>query len=392
MLMMIVNAMSIRALATLPVALLITGVGLVGEGWANESPAVEPSAQVEAVTLIEDSALAGESGAVDLVGDAGEATPPSPLTETSVDHAVEQGGEPVSRLCADLSCADLSTAASDLVPLPTAVIPNQPSDLAQTSPTDTAPVADTEAAPAAGSTGNLAAAAQNPIANLISVPFQNNTNFGLGPNNDRTQNILNIQPVVPVPLSDDLLLVTRTILPIVLQPDAGGSGSIFGLGDLNPTFFFVPITESRLTWGVGPTFVLPTATDRQTGTGKWSAGPAGVVVVSSGQWVYGGLANQIWSFAGDGSRPAVSQFLLQPFVNYNLPNGWYLTSSPVITANWNAAGGDQWTVPIGGGAGKLFRVGTQPLNASLQLYWNAVRPTNGADFSLRAQVQLLFPR
>ena len=237
---------------------------------------------------------------------------------------------------------------------------------------------------------NLRQAAQNPIANLISVPFQNNTTFGVPPY-DRTQNVLNIQPVIPVPLSDDLLLVTRTILPFVAQPDAGGNGTIWGLGDLNPTFFFVPKTESHITWGLGPTFVLPTATSTQTGLGKWSIGPAGVVVVTSGQWVYGGLANQIWSFAGDGSRPAVSQFLFQPFVNYNLAHGWYLTSSPIMTANWNASG-EKWTVPLGGGVGKLFKIGDQPVNTSLQLYWNAVRPDNAGDFTLRFQVQLLFPR
>jgi hypothetical protein len=231
--------------------------------------------------------------------------------------------------------------------------------------------------------------AQNPIANLISVPFQNNTTFGVPPY-DRTQNILNIQPVIPVPLSDDLLLVTRTILPFVAQPDAGGNGTIWGLGDLNPTFFFVPKTDSHVTWGLGPTFVLPTATSTQTGLGKWSIGPAGVVVVTSGQWVYGGLANQIWSFAGDESRPAVSQFLFQPFVNYNLAHGWYLTSSPIITANWNASG-EKWTVPLGGGVGKLFKIGDQPVNTSLQLYWNAVTPDNAGDFTLRFQVQLLFP-
>ena len=237
---------------------------------------------------------------------------------------------------------------------------------------------------------NLRQAAQNPIANLISVPFQNNTTFGVPPY-DRTQNVLNIQPVIPVPLSDDLLLVTRTILPFVAQPDAGGNGTIWGLGDLNPTFFFVPKTESPITWGLGPTFVLPTATSTQTGLGKWSIGPAGVVVVTSGQWVYGGLANQILSFAGAESRPAVSQFLFQPFVNYNLAHGWYLTSSPIITANWNASG-EKWTVPLGGGVGKLFKIGDQPVNTSLQLYWNAVTPDNAGDFTLRFQVQLLFPR
>lgn len=282
-----------------------------------------------------------------------------------------------------------STAAADLERA--AVVSAQAWPLAQAPTPDPAP----SAAPPqdeANAVAALAAAAQNPIANLISLPFQNNTNFGVGPNNDRTQNVLNIQPVVPIPLSDDLLLVTRTILPFVAQPDFGGGGTVWGLGDLNPTFFVVPATQGNLTWGIGPTLVLPTATNRQTGTGKWSAGPAGVAVVNSGPWVYGGLASQVWSFAGDGSRPDVSQFLMQPFATLNLPDGWYLTASPIITANWNAASGNQWTVPIGGGCGRLFNVGSQPINASLQVFWNAVRPSFGADFTLRAQVQMLFPR
>jgi hypothetical protein len=353
--------------ATLP----LTALAIASPSWANEI--LTPSSTV---TL---EVVAGEDGGV-MSSAQPVAIKAAAEAVTAEQAAVEQAND----LCPDQPCPPISTVASDLAPLPTAPVESAiPPALAQTSAV--------EPAPAAESTGDLAAAAQNPIANLISVPFQNNTNFGVGPD-DRTQNILNIQPVVPVPLSDDLLLVTRTILPIVLQPDARGSGSIFGLGDLNPTFFFVPVTASNFTWGVGPTLVLPTATDRQTGTGKWSAGPAGVAVVNSGQWVYGGLASQVWSFAGDDSRANLSQLVLQPFVTYNLPSGWYITSSPIITANWNASSGDQWTVPIGGGFGRVFAVGTQPLNTSLQLYWNAARPTNGADFSLRAAVQLLFPR
>lgn len=282
-----------------------------------------------------------------------------------------------------------STAAADLERA--AVVSAQAWPLAQAPTPDPDPSADPPQDEAAAM-ADLAAAAQNPIANLISLPFQNNTNFGVGPNNDRTQNVLNIQPVVPISLNDDWLLVTRTILPFVAQPDLLNGGTVWGLGDLNPSFFFVPAAPSNLTWGIGPTFVLPTATNRQTGTGKWSAGPAGVAVVNSGPWVYGGLMSQVWSFAGDGSRPDISQFLMQPFATLNLPDGWYVTSSPVITANWNAASGNQWTIPIGGGGGRLFNIGTQPINASLQVFWNAVRPSFGADFTLRAQVQMLFPR
>lgn len=294
--------------------------------------------------------------------------PPEPAESSPIDDGFRLDGP-------------LSTQANDLTLSAVAL-----TDGLALSPVPSPTLAQAADAPDA----NLRQAAQNPIANLISVPFQNNTTFGVGPY-DRTQNVLNIQPVIPVPLSDDLLLVTRTILPFVAQPAAGGNGTIWGLGDLNPTFFFVPNTKSHITWGLGPTFVLPTATSTETGLGKWSIGPAGVVVVTSGPWVYGGLVNQIWSFAGDENRPSVSQFLLQPFVNYNLPHGWYLTSSPVITANWNASA-DKWTVPLGGGVGKLFKIGDQPVNTSLQLYWNAVRPDNAGDFTLRFQVQLLFPR
>lgn len=217
----------------------------------------------------------------------------------------------------------------------------------------------------------LAAEAQNPIANLISVPFQNNLTPGMGPNQDNTLNVLNIQPVVPFALSKDLTLVTRTILPVLSQPTAAGTQN--GIGDLNPTL------------------VLPTASSDSLGSGKWSAGPAAVAVYSKGPWVAGALLNNVWSFAGDSDRGAVSAFLLQPFINYNLPNGWYLVTSPIVTANWRAASGNQWIVPVGGGVGRVFRVGSQPINASLQAFANVVKPDNFGDVTIRAQVQFLFP-
>ncbi|WP_019501471.1 hypothetical protein [Pseudanabaena sp. PCC 6802] len=254
------------------------------------------------------------------------------------------------------------------------------SDTAETSITDKSAPADTE---------NLAKAAQNPIASLISLPFQYNFNFGIGPH-DRTQYILNVQPVIPTSLSDDWLLVSRIITPILLQP-IGTDASTFGLGDLNPTFFFVPKVPGNLNWGIGPVLLLPTATDRSLGTGKWGIGPSAVVVWSPGQWVIGALANQIWSVAGDSSRPDVSQFLFQPFINYNLPDGWYLSFAPIITANWNASAGNQWTVPLGGGFGRVFRIDKQPVNVSLVAFWNAIKPEFGADWQIRFQFTLLFP-
>lgn len=239
--------------------------------------------------------------------------------------------------------------------------------------------------------GDLAQQAQNPIASLISVPFQNNTNFNVGPfGND--QNILNIQPVIPFKLNEDWNLVTRWILPVVYQPAVyRGDESDFGLGNFNPSFFFVTQASPTLMIGAGPTFLLPTNTDASLGVDKWGAGPTAAIVWTPGKWVVGALVNNIWSFAGDSKAPDVNQFLLQYFVNYNLKHGWYLTSAPIITANWEAPAGDQWTLPLGGGAGRVFNVGSQPVNMSLQAYNNVIAPDGGPDWQLRFQVQLLFP-
>ena len=279
----------------------------------------------------------------------------------------------MARLLAALGCAALLPS----LPLPA------PAEPAAAVPA--APEAHTDV-----QTEALAAEAQNPIANLISVPFQNNLTPGMGPKEDDTLNVLNIQPVVPFALSKDLTLVTRTILPVLSQPTPAGTQN--GIGDLNPSFFFVPKGKGPWTLGFGPTLVLPTASATSLGGGKWSAGPAAVAVYSKGPWVAGALLNNVWSFAGDSDRGAVSAFLMQPFINYNLPNGWYLVTSPIVTANWRAASGNQWILPVGGGVGRVFRVGSQPINASLQAYANVVKPDNLGDVTIRAQIQFLFPK
>ena len=243
-----------------------------------------------------------------------------------------------------------------------------------------------------GDETSLARAAQNPIADLISLPFQNNFNFNQGPR-ERTQWIMNIQPVIPIKLNDRLNLITRTILPVINQPSlAPGMSSTFGVGDLNASFFFSPVNNSNITWGAGPVVSLPTATDDVLGTGKVSLGVSGVVLAMPGKFVVGGLVSNLWSVAGEGGRDDVNFFLAQPFVNYNIKNGWYLTSSPIITANWEASSSDQWTIPIGGGVGKIFRIGKQPINMSLQAFENVEKPSNAADWQLRLQIQLLFPK
>ena len=241
-------------------------------------------------------------------------------------------------------------------------------------------------------TEELAKKAQNPVADLISVPFQNNFNFGVGPGDD-LQYVLNIQPVIPIKLNPDWNLITRTIAPVIDQPEmTAGAGSTFGLGDINTTLFLSPGKPGKFIWGVGPILQFPTATDDVLGTGQWCAGPAAVGLVMTGHWVAGALANNIWSYAGDDGRSNVNQFLFQYFINYNLPHGWYLSSAPVITSNWEASSGNQWTVPFGGGVGKIVHIGKLPLNIQLQAFYNVAKPDLAADWSMRFQIQFLFPK
>ena len=241
------------------------------------------------------------------------------------------------------------------------------------------------------SDSDLAKKTQNPISDLISLPFQNNTNFDVGPGED-TQNILNIQPVWPISLNDDWNLITRTIFPVISQPGfLSGDDRTFGLGDTLFTAFFSHKNSGKLVWGVGPALLLPTATDDALGSDEWAIGPSVVVLTMPGKWVIGSLFSNIWSFAGSGDQD-VNLFTWQYFVNYNLAKGLYLTSAPIITANWEADSGNKWTVPFGGGIGKIFKIGKQPVNGQISAYYNAETPEFGPDWQLRIQLQFLFPK
>jgi hypothetical protein len=268
-------------------------------------------------------------------------------------------------------------------------------------------VATDQTPAAAANADELRKQSQNPVASLISVPIQDNFNFNNSPG-DRTQNVLNIQPVIPVSLTKNWNLVIRWITPIIYQPlpipQASGpptqTTGVYGLGDMNPTFFVVP-KKSKIIWGIGPTFVFPTATNTTyLGQGKLSMGPSAVVLVQPEHWTIGALANSVWSVAGhadfnpDGTvnKPPVNQFLLQWFVNYNMKKGWYLTTSPIVTANWEASGDYRWTVPFGGGVGRIMKLGFQPVNITAQFYGNAVHPPGASPWGLRLQFVLLFPK
>lgn len=232
---------------------------------------------------------------------------------------------------------------------------------------------------------------QNPIASLISVPFQNNSDFGFGEYN-RTKNTLNIQPVVPFGLGDKVNLIVRTIIPIISLPlDIDDSKS--GLGDINMSLYFTPAKSNKVIYGVGVAMGLPTAMHANIlGTGKFSVGPGIIALTQPGTWTIGALAQNTWSVAGKAERADVNLFYSQIFITKGLQKGWYLNTAPIITANWEASKGNQWTFPLGAGAGRLFKLGQLPINAQLGYYAYVVKPDGGPSSQLRAQIVLLFPK
>jgi hypothetical protein len=256
----------------------------------------------------------------------------------------------------------------------------------------------TEETPAAAANADaLRKAAQNPVASLISVPVQNNNNVGIDPGY-RTQDVLNIQPVIPVKVNDSWNMIIRWITPIIYQPLPAPSPSpqvgVSGLGDMQPTFLFSPRKPHKITWGAGPIFQLPTATSQYLGQGKLGIGPNLVVLAMPSHFVLGVLINNIWSVAGSGSRADVNQMLVQYFVNYNMKKAWYLTTQPIVTANWNttATSGGVWTVPFGGGVGRIMKLGFQPVNINVQAYGNAIHVPGASPWGVRATFALLFPK
>jgi len=273
---------------------------------------------------------------------------------------------------------------------------------AQDAPATPAPTATAQAAPVSAEA--LAKAAQNPVASLISVPLQNNSNFNVGPYR-RTQDIFNIQPVIPKPITQNWMLITRVIQPIVWQPyttqDTGGE---VGFGDMSPTFFLSPAKPGKLIWGAGPAFVIPTATSSLLGQGKFSLGPGVVALLQPGHWTFGVLVNNVFSVVGSSHRPSVNQMSLQYFITYNLKKGWNINSGPIVAANWhNQASGDaadgndttsggRWTVPYGGGVGRITRLGYQPVNFSVNFYGNAIHPPGSSPWDMRIQLAFLFPQ
>ncbi|WMS43803.1 transporter [Acuticoccus sp. MNP-M23] len=233
----------------------------------------------------------------------------------------------------------------------------------------------------------LAKQLSNPIASLVSVPFQYNIDFGIGPDGDGVSQTLNIQPVIPIRINESWNLISRTIVPVKWETNIYPR-DVFGIGDTVQSLFLSPTAPGPggLIWGVGPVFNLPTATDKLLGTGQFGIGPTAVGLIQEGRWTFGTLANHIWSVD---KNAEVNATFVQPFVAYALGSGQTLTLDTETTYNWNS---EQATVPINAQYTKVFTIGDQPASfqAGGRVYVN--RPKYGPDWGLRANFSLLFPK
>jgi len=237
---------------------------------------------------------------------------------------------------------------------------------------------------------DLAKQLANPVASLISVPFQANWDFGIGVN-DATRFTLNVQPVIPLSLNDDWNLIIRTILPVIdAESPAQGIDDAFGLGDTVQSFFFSP-KQPVGGWilAAGPVFLWPTATDSQLGGEQWGAGPTALALKQTGSWSYGLLANHLWSYAGDDARDAVNATFLQPFVSYITKTKTTFTFNVESTYDWEH---EQWNVPLNFVISQMFKVRTQPVQAFVGGRWYAETSDGGPEWGLRAGFTLLFPK
>jgi hypothetical protein len=237
---------------------------------------------------------------------------------------------------------------------------------------------------------SLAKKLNNPVSDLVSVPFQFNWAQPVGPDDD-TRLILNVQPVMPFSITKDWNLISRVILPFIGQPPLSQGGqAASGLGDVLASFFFSP-KAGRPIWGVGPAFSLPSTSEPTLGSGKWSGGPTLVVLEQQGRWTYGVLANQLWSFAGNDNRDSVSQAFLQPFFAYTTAKAVSYGMNSETTANWKADG-KKWTVPINFMLSKVSTFGPFPASYQAGVGYYVSRPDGAPDWQLRATVTLLLPK
>jgi len=230
----------------------------------------------------------------------------------------------------------------------------------------------------------LAKKLQNPIANLISVPIQNNWDWN---SHSLMKYTANIQPVIPFSISKDWNLITRTIMPVIYSEPAGDKT---GLGDIVQSFFLSPKAPvGGWIMGGGPVFLYPSATDDALGGEKWGAGPTAVVLQQKNGWTYGALANHLWSFTGNDERAYVSTTFLQPFVSYTTKKFTTYGINTESSYDWNQ---ERWTVPINLSVSQLIKLGKQPISIQFGPRVYVERPGGGPNWGLRFAVTMLFPK
>jgi hypothetical protein len=247
--------------------------------------------------------------------------------------------------------------------------------------------------------GVAAHAGEDGSKKTFALPIEFDTDFGAENGNAL---ILRFIPLNRISVSRKWKLINIAVATVVDapggvpglpgNPDPVGDGRAFGLGDLLDIAVFTPRGSRKVIWGVGPMFGLPTATDERLGSGKWTAGPAARLAYRQDPWRLGLVLGNHWSFAGDSDRSDVNQLLIRGLIARDLKNEWFLTYSPIITANWNAPSGQRWVVPLGGGLGKRFELGSLPVSLAIQGFANVVKPDGAPDTIFRITLVTPIPR
>jgi hypothetical protein len=326
--------------------------------------------------------------------------------------------------CMMFGCAVVHAEESSVPPFSLAYAAIEP-DASSTVENGGEDQESTEPVPGESPSSDLAKKLQNPVADLISIPFQSNFDFGGGidlptggssrflhrvlprgparfasriagfalrdkPDRDQAfKYLLNFQPVIPISLNDDWNVISRTILPVVYQDDVLGVSSQGGLGDTVQSLFLSPKSTEPFIWGAGPVFLLPTATDDTLGAERWGLGPTGVILKQDGPWTYGILANHIWSFARDDDRKEVNATYLQPFLSYTFKTATTLSFSTESTYDWI---GNRWTVPLIGGVSQLVKIGKLPVSLGVNGKYYVEGPDGAPDWGIRFTMTFLFPK
>jgi hypothetical protein len=240
---------------------------------------------------------------------------------------------------------------------------------------------------------DLAKKLANPVASLISIPFDLDYDHNIGPVDDGDRLTLIAKPVVPITLNKEWNLISRTIVPLVTQDDIfPGAGDQTGLGDILQSCFFSPAkpTSGGLIWGVGPVFLFPTATDDLLGSKKWGLGPTGVLLKQSGPWTYGMLFNHIWDVAGDDDRADINNTFFQPFVSYTTPTAWTFTLQTESTYSWETK---EWSVPVNFAVSKLTKLGKLPVQYKAGVrYWADSTPLGPEGWGFKLGIVFLLPK